>query len=59
MNPDHFSKHLLYHTANNKHIQRKVKRLMVRANNLFGQLNHVKKIAEQEKTILQTGYNSQ
>lgn len=53
MNPDHFSKHLLYHTANNK--QKQIGRVrMVRANNLFGQLNHVRKTAEHEKASMQS-----
>jgi hypothetical protein len=48
MNPDHFSKHLLYHTANNKQKQL-AQRRMLRANDLFGQLNKVRKMAEQSK----------
>mmetsp|Transcript_24909 Transcript_24909/g.27855 ORF Transcript_24909/g.27855 Transcript_24909/m.27855 type:complete len:110 (-) Transcript_24909:171-500(-) len=44
MNPDHFSNHLLYHTANNK--QKEIR--MVRMNDLFGQLNHVRKIVEHD-----------
>lgn len=51
MNPDHFSKHLLYHTANDKQKQMPKSR-MVRANDLFGQLNHVKKIAEHEIELM-------
>jgi len=47
MNPDHFSNHLLYHTANNK--QKEISRSrMVRMNDLFGQLNHVRKTAEHD-----------
>ncbi|KAL3925306.1 MAG: hypothetical protein SGILL_000495 [Bacillariaceae sp.] len=45
MHPDHFSKHLVYHTANNKQLQLAQKRIL-RANQLFGQLNKVKKMAE-------------
>jgi hypothetical protein len=48
MHPDHFSKHLLYHTSNNKQKQLTRQR-MVRANNLFGQLNGVMKMAQQAK----------
>ena len=48
MNPDHFSKHLLYHTANNKQKQL-ARRRMVRANNLFGQLNSLMKMAQKAK----------
>ena len=48
MHPDHFSKHLLYHTANNKQKQLAQKRI-VRANDLFGQLNAVQKMAERDK----------
>ena len=52
MNPDHFSDHLLlYHAANKE--ETKLKRSqMVRANNLFGQLNHVRKDAENEKAMI-------
>jgi hypothetical protein len=46
--PDHFSKHLLYHTANNKQKQLASYR-MVRANHLFGQVNFLKKNAERTK----------
>jgi hypothetical protein len=49
MHPDHFSKHLLYHTSNNKQKQLTQRRL-VRANELFGQLNTVKKMAEKAKS---------
>jgi hypothetical protein len=49
MRPDHFSKHLLYHTANNKQKQL-TQRRMLRANQLFGQLNRVKKMAEIAKS---------
>jgi hypothetical protein len=45
---DHFSKHLLYHTANNKQKQLASYR-MVRANHLFGQVNFLKKDTEQTK----------
>jgi len=45
MHPDHFSKHLIYHVANNKQRQL-VQERMVRADHLFGQLNHVRKAAE-------------
>lgn len=51
MNPDHFSNHLLYHTSNNK--QKQIARFrMVRVNNLFGQLNHVRKTAQHEQTLI-------
>lgn len=43
--PDDFSKHFIYHTANNKQKQLSTDRL-VRADTLFGQLNSVKKAAE-------------
>jgi hypothetical protein len=48
LHPDHFSKHLLYHTANNKQKQL-TQRRMLRADQLFGQLNKVKMMAEQAK----------
>ena len=44
MHPDHFSKHLIYHVANNKQRQLPQKR-MVRADHLFAQLNTVQKMA--------------
>ena len=48
LHPDHFSKHLIYHVANNKQKQLSKER-MVRADHLFGQLNSVKKMAELDK----------
>jgi len=47
--PQKFSKHLLYHTANNKQRHRKGQReeRFVTANTLLGQLNSVKKKAEE------------
>jgi len=54
MDPDHFSNHLLYHTSNNKQHQLKGERI-ARANDLFGQFNFVRKTAEREKIMLQTG----
>ena len=48
LHPEHLSKHLLYHVANNKQKQLDKQR-MVRADHLFGQLNSVKKMALQEK----------
>ena len=48
MKPDHFSKHFIYHVANNKQKQLEQKR-MVRADHLWAQLNSVKKAAEKEK----------
>jgi hypothetical protein len=48
VHPDHFSKHLLYHTANNKQKQLANYR-MVRANHLFGQVNALKKMAERSR----------
>ena len=48
MHPDHFSKHLIYHAANNK--QRQLARSrMLRADHLFGQLNTVRKRAIKAK----------
>lgn len=46
--PDHFSKHLIYHVANNKQRQLPQRR-MLRADHLYAQLNTVKKTAEQAK----------
>ena len=41
LDPQHFSKHLIYHTANNK--QKRIKRdRLVRATDLFGQLHTIK-----------------
>lgn len=42
--PEHFSKHLIYHVANNKQKQLPLNR-MLRADNLFAQLNTVRKRA--------------
>lgn len=47
LNPEIFSKQLLFHAANNKQLQISKKR-RVRADNLFGQLNAVKKRAEKK-----------
>jgi hypothetical protein len=44
MHPDDFSKHLIYHVANNKQRQLAQNR-MVRADDLFAQLNSVQKMA--------------
>lgn len=52
MNPDHFSKHFIYHVANNKQKQLPQQR-MVRADHLWAQLNSVKKAAEKEMERLQ------
>ena len=46
--PDHFSKHFIYHTANNKQKQLNANRL-TRADDLFAQLNSVRKAAERTK----------
>lgn len=46
--PDHFSKHLIYHVANNKQKQLPSER-MLRADNLFAQLNSVRKNAIKAK----------
>jgi hypothetical protein len=51
LHPDHFSKHFIYHVANNKQKQLSRQR-MVRADHLWGQLNSVKKAAQQEMTRL-------
>ena len=48
MHPDHFSKHLVYHVANNKQKQLAQNR-MLRADHLFGQLNTVQKMAIRAK----------
>ena len=50
LEPQHFSKSLLYHTANNKQRQLHDKReeSFIKANTLLGQLNTIKKQAEQE-----------
>lgn len=47
LNPDHFSHHLLYHTANNKQKSLDNNRLL-KANNFMGQLNTIVKRAKQE-----------
>jgi hypothetical protein len=52
LHPDHFSKHLIYHAANNKQRQLGRER-MVRADHLFGQLNTVKKIATKAKAEME------
>ena len=46
--PDHYSKHFLYHVANNKQKQLSRARL-VRADDLLAQLNSVRKAAEKTK----------
>jgi hypothetical protein len=48
IHPDHFSKHLIYHVANNKQKQLGRER-MVRADQMFAQLNSVRKMAKSEK----------
>lgn len=48
LKPDDFSKHFLYHVANNKQKQLARQR-MLRADHLWAQLNSVKKSAEKEK----------
>ncbi|KAL3944785.1 MAG: hypothetical protein SGBAC_001156 [Bacillariaceae sp.] len=53
IHPDHFSKHLIYHVANNKQKQLARER-MVRADNLFAQLNSVQKMAQAEKEKILT-----
>jgi hypothetical protein len=49
LDPESFSKHLIYHTANNKQRQLTARResYFSKANTLLGQLNSVKKKAEQ------------
>ena len=49
LHPDHFSKHLIYHVANNKQRQLSSER-MLRADHLFGQLNTVRKMAQRAKS---------
>jgi len=51
--PNDFSKHFIYHTANNKQKQLSDTRL-VRADDLFGQLNTVRKAAERTKANIQS-----
>jgi hypothetical protein len=51
LHPDHFSKHFLYHVANNKQRQLSRQR-MLRADHFFGQLNSVKKAAERSKKAI-------
>lgn len=50
LDPDEFSKSLIYHTANNKQRQLSGKRekCFVKANTLLGQLNTIKKRAKAE-----------
>jgi hypothetical protein len=52
MHPDHFSKHLIYHVANNKQRQLSSNR-MLRADHLFGQLNTVRKTAIKAKQAME------
>jgi hypothetical protein len=54
LHPDHFSKHLLYHVANNKQLQLAGNR-MVRADHLMAQLNAVQKMAQRAKTVAESG----
>eukprot|EP00541_Cyclophora_tenuis_P018780 CAMPEP_0116546170 /NCGR_PEP_ID=MMETSP0397-20121206/3078_1 /TAXON_ID=216820 /ORGANISM="Cyclophora tenuis, Strain ECT3854" /LENGTH=273 /DNA_ID=CAMNT_0004070571 /DNA_START=1 /DNA_END=822 /DNA_ORIENTATION=- len=51
MKPEHFSKHLIYHVANNKQKQLASSR-MLRADNLFGQMITVLKAAQKAKAGL-------
>lgn len=48
---DHFSKHFIYHVANNKQKQLSQERL-VRADHLYAQLNSVQKAAERTKASM-------
>jgi len=51
LDPQHFSKSLIYHTANNKQRQlaeRGRRESFTKANTLLGQLNTIKKKAEKE-----------
>jgi len=57
LHPDHFSKHFLYHTANNKQLSGQIpKQRVVKVNDFYGQMNSVVKAAkrtiesEKEKT---------
>jgi len=50
--PDHFSKHFIYHVANNKQRQLFHNR-MLRADHLFGQLNTVLKMAQLAKNRIE------
>jgi hypothetical protein len=53
LDPDGFSRHLVYHSANNKQTQlakEGKKERFVKADNLLGQLNTVRKRAEEAKT---------
>jgi len=50
LHPDHFSKHFLYHTANNK--QKTLANFRyLKANNFFGQINTVVKAAKRRMSI--------
>ncbi len=52
LDPDHFSKHFLYHTANNK--QKTVQNFrLLKANNFFGQINTVVKTAKKAMGLKQ------
>ena len=51
LEPQHFSKQLLYHTSNNKQKQIKQDR-RVRASDLLGQFNHLRKDAIEKKRLL-------
>jgi hypothetical protein len=57
MNPEHFSKHFIYHVANNKQKQLSQAR-MVRADHLWAQLNTVKKAAERASVNMMLKENS-
>eukprot|EP00934_Nitzschia_sp_Nitz4_P000681 Nitzschia sp. Nitz4//scaffold156_size52432//41102//42742//NITZ4_006830-RA/size52432-processed-gene-0.22-mRNA-1//1//CDS//3329537424//681//frame0 len=48
LDPEHFSKHLIYHAANNK--QRQISHRLVSADTLFGQLHTVQQMATKQKT---------
>jgi hypothetical protein len=51
LHPDHFSKHFIYHAANNKQRQLSRER-MVRADHLWGQLNAVRKAAQRAQQAI-------
>jgi hypothetical protein len=45
--PDAFSRHLLYHTANNKQLQDNLAKKLVRMDDFMGQMNTARKAAQQ------------
>jgi len=52
LHPDHFSKHFIYHTANNKQKRENIPvQRVVKVNNFYGQLNSIVKSAKRAMSV--------